>query len=164
MGYTTNSIVIDKELSDVFLIINNVENWTELHGYQSAEVIEKKRLVDDKIKLVLKIIGDEEEENEQGEKHFKTWTSQRVLDFSTYSARGVRLEPIYPFKHWILDVILSKEKNGTKMTWIQDFTMDEKTGLTDEEVEVLINNGSKMELKNFKTKIEDGVVSKKLKN
>lgn len=161
MGYTVNSIVINKEISEIFLIINNIENWPELHGYQSVEVLEKKKLIDGKLKIVFRVTGSEEE-NEEEESQPEVWVSQRIIDFSSHSARGVRLEPMYPFKHWILDVILSEENKGTKMTWIQDFRMDEKADLTDEKVEEMINCGSREELQIFKNKIESGAVYKKI--
>lgn len=62
---------------------------------------------------------------------------------------------------WILDVVLSVEKEGTKMTWIQDFSMDKNSGFTEEAVEEMINKGSKKELQIFKEKIESGIVSSK---
>lgn len=155
MGYTVNSIVINKEKEELFLIINNVENWPELHGYKSVEVCEKNKLIDGKTKIVFKVTGNEEA-NQSG-----SWISQRIIDFTTYSARGVRREPMYPFKHWILDVILTEEENGTRMTWIQDFSLDEHFGHSDEEVEDMINRGSKEELQIFKKKIESDVVNKK---
>lgn len=68
---------------------------------------------------------------------------------------------MYPFRHWILDVVLSVEKEGTKMTWIQDFSMDKNSGFTEEAVEEMINKGSKKELQIFKEKIESGIVSSK---
>lgn len=161
MGYTVNSIVINKEINEVFLIINNVENWPELHGYQNAEVLDKRKLVDGKLKIVFRVTGNEEENTGEGEKHPEIWVSQRIIDFSSYSARGVRLEPMYPFKHWILDVLLSEEEEGTRMTWVQDFSMDEESGLTEETVEEMINCGSKEELQIFKSKIESGTVYKR---
>ncbi|PSM56700.1 hypothetical protein C4L39_16420 [Clostridium diolis] len=161
MGYTVNSIVINKEISELFLIINNIDNWPELHGYQRAEMLEKKKLVDGKLKIIFRVTGNEEEHDGEKENHPEIWVSQRIINLSDYSARGVRLDPIYPFKHWILDIFLSKEKYGTRMTWIQDFRMDERTGYTDEEIEDHINSGSKEELQVFKEKIESGVVYKK---
>lgn len=162
MGYTVNSIVIKKEINELFLIINNLENWPELHDYQSAEVIENKKLVDGKLKIVFRVIGNEEDDG-KGKKHRETWISHRIIDFSKHSARGVRLEPMYPFTYWILDINLSREKEGTRMTWTQDFSMDKKTGYTDEDIEKCINNGSKKELQAFKEKIESCKVYKKLK-
>ncbi len=105
MGYTVNSIVINKEISELFGIINNVENWPELHGYQKAEILERRKLVDGKIKIMFRVVGNEEENNAEEEKHPEIWVSQRTIDFSNFSARGVRLDPIYPFKHWILDIV-----------------------------------------------------------
>ncbi len=166
MGYTVNSIVINKDIKELFLIINNIENWPELHGYKKAETIEKKKLLDGKLKIMFKITGNDEDDDDhkhsEEDKHSETWISQRIIDIKTYSARGVRLEPMYPFKHWILDILLSKEQSGTRMTWVQDFRMDEKTGHTDEEIEGYINKGSKEELLSFKEKIETGLVHLKL--
>jgi len=167
MGYTVNSIVIRKNIRDLFLIINNIDNWPQLHGYDKAELREIEKLVDGKLKIVFRIIGKEEDEhdhNHDGEEngHSETWISQRIIDIKTYSARGVRLEPIYPFKHWILDIVLSEEQEGTRMTWVQDFRMDEKTGHTDSEIEGYINKGSKEELQIFKEKIETGTVYLKM--
>lgn len=167
MGYTVNSIIIKKDIEELFYIINNIKNWPMLHGYKDAELIEKKRLVDDKLQIVFKIVGnpeedeDENHEHEEEESHPESWVSQRTIDKKTYSARGVRLEPIYPFKHWILDILLTKEDEGTRMSWIQDFRIDPKTGHTDEEIEGYINKGSKEELKIFKDKIESGEVNEK---
>jgi aromatase len=167
MGYTVNSIVINKNIRELFLIINNIQNWPELHGYKMAEVLESKKLIDGKMKIVFKITGNEEENDDhhdhaEEDKDPETWISQRIIDIKTFSARGVRLEPVYPFKHWILDIVLSEEMDGTRMTWIQDFRMDEKTGHTDQEIEGYINKGSKEELHVFKEKIETGEVHLKL--
>lgn len=155
MGYTVNSIVINKNINDLFLLINNIENWNELHGYESVELLDKQTLIDKKVKITFKVTSFEDGQEE-------TWTSQRIIDFSTYSARGVRLEPMFPFKHWILDVTLSEEEQGTRMTWTQDFRMDNNSGYSENQVEELINKGSKKELKVFKDKIESGTVYKKL--
>lgn len=155
MGYTVNSIVINKNINDLFLLINNIENWNELHGYESVEILDKQTLIDKKVKITFKVTSFEDGQKE-------TWTSQRIIDFSTYSARGVRLEPMFPFRHWILDVTLSEEEQGTRMTWTQDFRMDNDSGYSENQVEELINKGSKEELKIFKDKIESGTVYKKL--
>ena len=168
MGYTNNSIIINKDIGELFLILNNIQNWPELHGYKSAELLETKKLIDDKVKLVFKIIGEDEEDHDhhhnhdEEDHHPEIWISQRIIDKNNYSARGVRLEPSFPFKYWILDIILTQEKNGTKMTWIQDFSMDHKTGHTDEEIEGYINRGSIEEMQTIKEKIEKGTIYKKL--
>lgn len=156
MGYTVNSVVINKGKEELFLIINNVKNWPELHGYKSVEVRQKNKLKDGKTKIVFQVTGNEENGR------VESWVSQRIIDPIMFSARGVRLEPMFPFRHWILDVVLTEEMNGTRMTWIQDFSMDERFDHSDEEVEKMINQGSKEELRIFKEKIEDGTVNEKV--
>lgn len=160
MGYTVNSIVIQKEIEELFLIINNIENWPELHGYNKAELLEKKKLPDDKVRIEFQITANDKDDD--GNPTEEIWISERIIDVKSFSARGVRLDPVYPFKHWILDILLMKESDGTRMTWIQDFSMDEKTGHTDDEIEGYINAGSKEELSVFKEKIETGIVHAKL--
>lgn len=147
-GIYSNSIIIKKEINELFEIINDVRNWPELHNYQDVKILEKKKLLDGRRKIVFQVTGNKEEEP------VEIWTSQRIIDVTNMCARGVRLEPMYPFRHWILDVVLSVEKEGTKMTWIQDFSMDKNSGFTEEAVEEMINKGSKKELQIFKEKIE----------
>ena len=158
-GYTVNSTVIKKDKEELFLIINNLKNWPSLHDYKKAEFLEKKKLVDGKIRIKFRLTSNEEDEDDDDP---RTWVSQRIIDRKTYAARGVRLEPMYPFKHWILDILLTPEKDGTRMTWVQDFAIDPKTGHTDEEIEGYINKGSVEELEHFKNKIESGEINDKL--
>ena len=138
--------IIKKEMNELFEIINDVRNWPELHNYQDVKILEKEELLDGRRKIVFQVTGNKEEEP------VEIWTSQRIIDVTNMCARGVRLEPMYPFRHWILDVVLSVEKEGTKMTWIQDFSMDKNSGFTEEAVEEMINKGSKKELQIFKEK------------
>lgn len=42
MGYTVNSIIIKKEINELFEIINDVRNWPELHNYQDVKILEKR--------------------------------------------------------------------------------------------------------------------------
>jgi len=152
MGYTVNSIIINKEIDVLFKTINQIENWPQLHGYESVVLKERETLCDNNERVIFEISADDNGEKE-------CWVSQRIINYKNYTARGVRLSPMYPFKYWILDIALKSEEEGTRMTWIQDFSMDPKTGHTDLEIEGYINEGSKKELELFKTLIEKGVVA-----
>lgn len=88
MGYTVNSIIIKKEINELFEIINDVRNWPELHNYQDVKILEKKKLLDGRRKIVFQVTGNKEEEP------VEIWTSQRIIDVTNMCARGVRLEPI----------------------------------------------------------------------
>lgn len=148
MGYTVNSIVINEDIKKVFTIINDINNWPALHGYKKAELKRRERLCDGNERIVFEIFAEDNGEEEH-------WASQRIINHENYSARGVRLNPMFPFKYWILDVILTPVNDGTEMKWVQDFSMDPKTGHTDEEIEGYINHGSKKELLVFKNFIEN---------
>lgn len=148
MGYTVNSIIINENVKTVFEIINDIKNWPMLHGYKRAELKRKETLCDDNERIIFEICAEDDGEEEH-------WTSQRIINHKNYSARGVRLFPMFPFTYWILDVILIEVENGTEMKWIQDFSMDSKSGHSDEEIEEYINQGSKEELLVFKKFIED---------
>ena len=85
MGYTVNSIIIKKEINELFEIINDVRNWPELHNYQDVKILEKKKLLDGRRKIVFQVTGNKEEEP------VEIWTSQRIIDVTNMCARGVRL-------------------------------------------------------------------------
>lgn len=148
MGYTVNSIVIDKNINKVFEIINDVNNWPVLHGYNKVELKNREKLCDGNERIIFEVFAEDNGEIEH-------WISQRIINYKNYSAQGVRLEPVYPFKYWILDVILSSVSNGTEMKWIQDFSMHSDTGYTDFEIEKHINSESIKEMMVFKKFIED---------
>ena len=68
--YTVNSIIIKKEINELFEIINDVRNWPELHNYQDVKILEKKKLLDGRRKIVFQVTGNKDEEP------VEIWTSQ----------------------------------------------------------------------------------------
>ncbi len=141
MGHTCNSIIINAPYDKVFDISNDIPRWTELFGaeYQKAEVIEKK---DNKITFRLT-----DEDN-------KSWVSWRLLFKDKYFAYAERHEPKFPFKYMKIVWLYTPKPEGTEITWIQHFEMDEKAKFNDQQVEGFINEGSKGNLKIFKAIIE----------
>lgn len=155
-AYTVNSIVINKEIGELFRIVNHMPNWPILHSYEKAELLEKRKLVDGKVLITFQLTASPDEDDDDDDP--TTWVSHRTVDPKTYSARGIRLKPLYPFTHWVLDVLLEEVENGTKMTWVQDCAIDPKTGHTNEELEEHLNECSLPELEHFKEVIESGKV------
>lgn len=142
MGHTVNSIVINAPYELVFDISNHIERWTELFGkeYASADVLERKgneitfRLTD-----------------EDG----KSWVSKRWLFKELKMAYAQRWEPLFPFKYMKIVWYYFETPEGIKMTWIQDFEMDEKfTKFTAEQIEGFVNEHSQHNMKIFKKVIE----------
>jgi len=140
-GHTCNSIIINAPYDLIFSISNDIPRWTELFGgeYKKAEIVEKK---DNKI--TFRLTDDEG----------KSWISWRLLfkdNFFTYSERH---DPKFPFKYMKIIWLYTPKLEGTELTWIQHFEMDEKAKFNDEQVEGFINKHSKENLIIFKNIIE----------
>ena len=141
MGHTANSIVIKAPYDLVFDISNDIERWTELFGgeYTEAKVLEREGN-----KITFQLTDDEG----------NSWQSFRLLFKDDYFAYAQKKEPTFPFKYMKIIWLYTPEPDGIQMTWIQDFTMDEKAKFNDEQVEGFINKHSQDNLKIFKEVIE----------
>lgn len=141
MGHTCNSIIINAPYDLVFDISNDIQRWTELFGgeYKKAEIIEKKGNL-----LTFRLTDDEE----------KSWVSWRLLFKDKYFTYSQRHDPLFPFKYMKIVWLYTLKPEGTEMTWIQHFEMDEKAKFNDQQVEGFINKHSQDNLKIFKELIE----------
>lgn len=141
MGHTANSVVIKAPYDLVFDISNDIERWTELFGgeYTEAKVLEREGN-----KITFQLTDDEG----------NSWQSFRLLFKDNYFAYAQKKEPTFPFKYMKIIWLYTPEPDGIQMTWIQDFTMDEKAKFNDEQVEGFINKHSQDNLKIFKEVIE----------
>jgi aromatase len=146
-GHTCNSIVICAPYELVFDISNDIPRWTELFGgeYRKAEVVRKEGN-----KITFRLTDDEG----------KSWQSWRLLFKDKYFAYAEREEPKFPFKYMKIIWLYTLKPEGTAITWIQHFEMDEKTKFNDEQVEGFINKHSKENLAIFKEVIEKESLNK----
>ena len=141
MGHTRNSIFIKAPYSLVFDVSNHIERWTELFGdeYVKAEVLSR---VGNEI--TFRLTDDEN----------KSWVSKRWLYKDLKFAYASRHDPMFPFVYMKIIWLFHETKEGTLMTWIQDFEMDPNAKFNDEQVEGFINEHSQHNLKIFKRVIE----------
>ncbi|MFZ2356963.1 MAG: SRPBCC family protein [Candidatus Omnitrophota bacterium] len=141
MGHTCNSIIINAPYDLVFDVSNDIVRWTELFGgeYKKAEIVEKKGNL-----LTFRLTDDEE----------KSWVSWRLLFKDKYFTYSQRHDPLFPFKYMKIVWLYTLKPEGTEMTWIQHFEMDEKAKFNDQQVEGFINKHSQDNLKIFKELIE----------
>jgi aromatase len=146
MGHTCNSIVINAAYDKVFDISNDIPRWTELFGgeYKKAEVVKKETN-----KITFRLTDDEG----------KSWQSWRLLFKDHCFTYAEREEPKFPFKFMKIVWLYTPAAGGVKLTWIQDFEMDEKAKFNDEQVEGFINKHSKDNLRIFKEMIEKAAQS-----
>ena len=141
MGHTCNSIIINAPYDLIFYVSNDIPRWTELFGgeYKKAEIISNEGN-----KITFRLTDEED----------RSWISWRLLfkdKFFTYSERH---EPKFPFKYMKIIWLYTPKPEGTELTWIQHFEMDEKAKFNDEQVEGFINKHSKENLLIFKQLIE----------
>ena len=142
MGHTVNSIFIKSPYGLVFDVSNHIERWTELFGdeYVKAEVLSR---VGNEI--TFRLTDDEN----------KSWVSKRWLYKDLKYAYASRHEPMFPFAYMKIIWLYHETKEGTLMTWIQDFEMDPNfTKFNAEQIEGFINEHSQHNLKIFKKVIE----------
>ncbi len=155
MGYTVNSIEIGANARRVFDAFNDPKNWVSMMGYKAVEILGRVELPDGKESIRFEITNLDEEDD--GEIVEEKWVSHRVLDRERLIARGVREEPMFPFKWWILDIeFVALADDKMKMVWTQDFSIDPKTGHDDPEIEGYINSGSVEEMGKIKALFESG--------
>jgi aromatase len=145
MGRTENSIIIRAKREPVFDITNDIERWPEFFDeYTAARILHRSN---DRITFQLT--------NKEG----KTWKSSRALDKVSYQCTAEREEPKFPFLYMHIKWTYEEVAEGTKMTWIQDFEMDPKSGYTDEQAVDHINRHSSVNMENIKKLIETGAQS-----
>lgn len=139
------SIVIDGDPDQIFAITNDIARWPELFKeYRGAKVLSFQRF-----SRFARI--EFELTNEEGE----TWQSWRILDFEKREAIAQRSAPKYPFHYMHLTWTYEPTSEGTRMTWIQDFEMDSKAPVTNEQVMVRMTNHMEKNQEHFKHVLEN---------
>ncbi len=117
------SIIIRGDADQIFAITNDIARWPELFKeYSHARVLSLQR--DGRFaKLEFELT------NEEGQ----TWRSWRILDFQERVAIAQRGTPKFPFLYMHLTWLYEPVEGGVQMTWIQDFEMDPKAPVTNEQ-------------------------------
>jgi aromatase len=142
MAHTKNSIVIKKDIDQVFDVTNDIPRWTELFD----EYVEAKILKREDKKVTFRLT------NKEG----KSWRSSRIIDREKYLCTAEREEPKFPFKYMHLKWTYRAVPAGTEMTWEQDFEMDPTSGYTNEKAQEAINEHSRANMEKIKKIIEEG--------
>ncbi len=143
---TDNSIVIDAPLELVWEVMNDVENWPNLFTeYAKAEILERRG---DTVQFRLTTHPDPEYEGQVW-----TWVSERTVDPETHSVKAHRIET-GPFEYMNIEWYFEPDEDGTRMRWIQEFSMKPTAPANDEQAEEYINKNTKEQLAAIKERIE----------
>ena len=148
MPTTDNSIEIRAPLETVWERMNDVENWPNLFTeYASAEILERNG---DSIKFRLTTHPDPEYDGQVW-----SWVSERTVDPSTHTVKAHRIET-GPFDHMNIEWYFEPTDDGTKMRWVQEFSMKPTAPASDDEAEEYINRNTKEQMAKIKERLEAG--------
>ena len=148
MPTTDNSTEIKAPLETVWERMNDVENWPNLFTeYASAEIIERNG---DTITFRLTTFPDPEYDGQVW-----SWVSERTVDPANHTVKAHRIET-GPFDHMNIEWYFEPTDDGTKMRWVQEFSMKPTAPATDDEAEVYINKNTKEQMAHIKEKLEAG--------
>ena len=145
-GRTDNSVVIDKPIDEVWTKMNDLENWTNLFTeYSSVEILERDG---NTVKFRLTTHPDPEYDGQVW-----SWTSERTMDPESYTTKSHRIET-GQFEYMNIEWYFEPENGGTKMRWVQDFSMKESAPANDEQAEEYLNNNTAEQMKAIKERLE----------
>ena len=141
---TDNSIVINAPLDVVWQITNDVANWPNLFTeYATADILERR---DNTVVFRLTMHPDENGK-------VWSWVSERTSDPATHTVRAHRIET-GPFEFMNIEWYYEPVDGGTKMRWVQEFTMKPQAPANDEQMEGYINTNTKKQMAIIKERIE----------
>ncbi len=147
-GRTDNSVVIDKPIDEVWTRMNDLENWTNLFTeYSSVEILERDG---NTVKFRLTTHPDPEYDGQVW-----SWTSERTMDPDSYTTKSHRIET-GPFEYMNIEWYFEPADGGTKMRWVQDFSMKESAPANDEQAQDYLNKNTAEQMKAIKERLESG--------
>ena len=145
-GRTDNSVVIDKPIDEVWTRMNDLENWTNLFTeYSSVEILERDG---NTVKFRLTTHPDPEYDGQVW-----SWTSERTMDPESYTTKSHRIET-GPFEYMNIEWYFEPENGGTKMRWVQDFSMKPDAPADDAGAEEYMNKNTHVQMGVIKERLE----------
>ena len=147
-GRTDNAVVIDKPIDEVWQRMNDLENWTNLFTeYASVEILERDG---NTVKFRLTTHPDPEYDGQVW-----SWTSERTMDPDSYTTKSHRIET-GPFEYMNIVWYFEPADGGTKMRWVQDFSMKESAPANDEQAQDYLNKNTAEQMQAIKERLEGG--------
>jgi aromatase len=148
MAHTDNSVVIDRPIDEVWQKMNDLENWTNIFSeYASVEVLERDG---DTVQFRLTTHPDPEYDGQVW-----SWVSERTMDPENYTTKSHRIET-GPFEYMNIEWYFEPENGGTKMRWVQDFSMKPSAPANDEQAEEYLNKNTAEQMQVIKERLESG--------
>lgn len=145
-AHTDNEVVINAPLEFVWDRMMDIEGWPSLFSeYAKAEVVEQDG---NTLTFRLTTFPDPEYDGQVW-----SWTSERTADPATHSSKSRRIET-GPFQYMNIEWFFEEAGDGTRMRWVQDFSMKPEAPATDDVVEANMNKNTKIQMALIKEKLE----------
>jgi aromatase len=145
-AHTDNEVVINAPLDVVWERMNDVESWPDLFSeYASAEVLEREG---NTVRFRLTTHPDPEYDGQVW-----SWVSERTIDPDSHSVKAHRIET-GPFDHMNIEWYFEPADGGTKMRWVQDFSMKPEAPADDEQAQEYINKNTREQMRVIKERLE----------
>ena len=146
MARTDNAVVIDRPLDEVWERMNDLESWTNLFTeYASVEVLEHEG---NTVRFRLTTHPDPEYDGQVW-----SWVSERTMDPENYRTSSRRIET-GPFEYMNIDWFFEPVDGGTKMRWVQDFSMKPSAPADDEQATEYLNKNTAEQMQAIKERLE----------
>lgn len=147
MARTDNSVVIDAPLDVVWERMNDVESWPDLFTeYAKAEILDRRG---DTVEFRLTTHPDPEYDGKVW-----TWVSERTVDPGSHSVKAHRIETGV-FKYMNIEWYFEPEGDGTKMRWVQEFSMKPEAPANDEQATDYMNKNTQVQMGAIKERLEE---------
>jgi aromatase len=148
MAKVDNAVVIDAPLDVVWEKMNDLENWPNIFSeYASVEVLEREG---NTVKFRLTTHPDPEYDGKVW-----SWVSERTVDPDNYTTKSHRIET-GPFEYMNIEWFFEPADGGTKMRWVQEFSMKPEAPANDEQAEEYLNKNTAEQMKVIKERLEAG--------
>jgi aromatase len=147
-AHTDNEVTIDAPVDFVWERMMDVESWPNLFTeYAKAEVIERDG---DRIQFRLTTHPDPDYEGQVW-----SWVSERVADPATRTSKSRRIET-GPFEFMSIEWYFEEaDGGGTRMRWVQDFSMKPDAPADDATAEEYMNKNTKEQMTAIKARLEE---------
>jgi aromatase len=146
-AHTDNSVVIDAPRDFVWERMMDIENWPSLFSeYAKAEVLQEEG---NTIQFRLTTHPDPEYDGQVW-----SWTSERIADPEGYTSKSRRIET-GPFEYMNIEWYFEEAGEGTRMRWVQDFSMKPEAPADDEHAEEYMNRNTKEQMGVIKERLEE---------
>jgi aromatase len=146
-AHTDNAVEINAPVEFVWTRMMDIESWPQLFSeYAKAEVIETEG---DRVVFRLTTHPDPDYEGKVW-----SWTSERIADPASRTSKSKRIET-GPFQYMNIEWYFEELGGGTRMRWVQDFSMKPEAPANDEQAQEYMNKNTKEQMRVIKERLEE---------